>query len=285
MRARLSLVVILFLLGAPVAAHAQAPGEIAFWESVRDSKDPAELRAYLERYPNGAFAVLARRRLAALESGSARPSAAPPTPPAQPARTAAPEIAWTLPKAGDAWTYRLAKIRRFGDLKREPERAVVVTVTEVGADSIADQTVVDDGTPLAAKHIAGGYLINQGAAVFSPYMPALGPLPPAGALEQLRIEDPACVSRLICEAKGRVVGKELVRVPAGTFAATKIVIQHSWRATVSGPNAGTGGRILTVWYAPEMKRAVKYASRATFFGGNAPIDPDFDLELVSSKIN
>lgn len=46
-------------------ASAEADVEIAFWESVRASNDPADLHAYLEQYPNGKFAALARNRLAA----------------------------------------------------------------------------------------------------------------------------------------------------------------------------------------------------------------------------
>jgi class 3 adenylate cyclase len=37
--------------------------EIAFWQSVQASDDDAEYRIYLERYPDGAFADLARARL------------------------------------------------------------------------------------------------------------------------------------------------------------------------------------------------------------------------------
>jgi class 3 adenylate cyclase len=39
------------------------PGEIAFWEAVENSNTDSEYRAYLERYPDGAFASLARSRL------------------------------------------------------------------------------------------------------------------------------------------------------------------------------------------------------------------------------
>ncbi len=50
---------------APVAPQAAAPPvELAFWESVRASHDPADFRAYLARFPNGSFADLARNRLA-----------------------------------------------------------------------------------------------------------------------------------------------------------------------------------------------------------------------------
>jgi len=38
------------------------PQEIALWESVRDSENPLELRAYLDHYPKGAFAEPARSR-------------------------------------------------------------------------------------------------------------------------------------------------------------------------------------------------------------------------------
>lgn len=41
--------------------------ELTFWESVRDSKDAAEIEAYLKTYPNGKFAPLARIRLKKLQ--------------------------------------------------------------------------------------------------------------------------------------------------------------------------------------------------------------------------
>ena len=40
--------------------------ETMFWESIRQSANPADFRAYLEQYPQGKFAALARNRLAAL---------------------------------------------------------------------------------------------------------------------------------------------------------------------------------------------------------------------------
>jgi hypothetical protein len=47
------------------ATPVETDAEVMFWESVRESGDPADLRAYLEQYPNGKFAPLARNRLAA----------------------------------------------------------------------------------------------------------------------------------------------------------------------------------------------------------------------------
>lgn len=57
---------------APAATPAAAvpargnSAEITFWESVRNSQNPAELQAYLDQYPNGVFAPLARARLQTL---------------------------------------------------------------------------------------------------------------------------------------------------------------------------------------------------------------------------
>jgi uncharacterized caspase-like protein len=51
----------------PVAAKLDpATMELAFWQSASASGDPAQLRAYLAQYPEGAFAGLARAKIAAL---------------------------------------------------------------------------------------------------------------------------------------------------------------------------------------------------------------------------
>ena len=42
--------------------------EVTFWDSVKDAHDAEELRAYLRRYPEGAFVDLARIRLSHLET-------------------------------------------------------------------------------------------------------------------------------------------------------------------------------------------------------------------------
>ena len=44
--------------------------EQSFWESVKDSADVADIHAYLDKYPNGHYEVLARNRLRQLSSAS-----------------------------------------------------------------------------------------------------------------------------------------------------------------------------------------------------------------------
>lgn len=59
--------------------------ELAYWNSIKDSTNAAELASYLKAYPEGAFSALARLRLDALES--ARKKTASPQPP--PSKSAA----------------------------------------------------------------------------------------------------------------------------------------------------------------------------------------------------
>ena len=46
--------------------------EREFWASVKESEEPGELQAYLDRYPGGAYAVLARGRLKRLQDAAAQ---------------------------------------------------------------------------------------------------------------------------------------------------------------------------------------------------------------------
>ncbi len=54
------------ILAAPPAAEDSAEFELAFWEAMKDSHDPAEFTAYLQQYPQGAFTALAEARLKTL---------------------------------------------------------------------------------------------------------------------------------------------------------------------------------------------------------------------------
>ncbi|WP_293797003.1 SUMF1/EgtB/PvdO family nonheme iron enzyme [uncultured Bosea sp.] len=72
-------------------ATQDAAYDLAFWESIRNSRNAAEYRAYLDAYPNGRFASLARTREQEYRAGPAAPAptavavATPPAAPQQPA--------------------------------------------------------------------------------------------------------------------------------------------------------------------------------------------------------
>jgi hypothetical protein len=51
---------------SPAASPSEAV-ELAFWNSICDADDPHLFAAYLEKYPNGEFVVIARARLQALQ--------------------------------------------------------------------------------------------------------------------------------------------------------------------------------------------------------------------------
>jgi uncharacterized caspase-like protein len=84
---------------AAPAAQPKAAGvdpmavQLSLWESVRTSQDPADFEDYLKQYPDGKFAAIARRRVAALKTASLKerepaakePAAQPQPPPARPA--------------------------------------------------------------------------------------------------------------------------------------------------------------------------------------------------------
>lgn len=55
-----------YFYGPVTIAPTQASDEAVFWQSVQDSRSPADLQAYLPRYPQGTFAELAQQRLATL---------------------------------------------------------------------------------------------------------------------------------------------------------------------------------------------------------------------------
>ena len=46
--------------------------ELSFWESVRESDNPALIQAYLEKYPSGEFSALAKIRIGELKTSSHR---------------------------------------------------------------------------------------------------------------------------------------------------------------------------------------------------------------------
>jgi len=291
---RYLLVAVLLACGQAHAQGSASSEEISFWESVRDSKNPAELQAYLDQYPNGKFAVLAKVRLAALGQ---RPAAVPQ--PAAPTTAASPVAPVALrkmtsetrmPQVGDTWTYRLSYPRlrgQWGQAARPPS-TLVVKVGQVGGDKLVDQLALDGGTLSESTHSRENYLAPQGAPVFSPYLVAFRDLPLRGSLGRVTILEPGCSGRYACDASARAIGQESVQVPAGTFTAVKVEVSHEWRPSGGASGAAAiagllGGRTLTVWYVPELKRAVKFSSRLTV-GDVPPVDSTFDLELVSYQV-
>jgi len=278
---------------AASAGPAGATAEIAFWESVRDSRNPAELQAYLQQYPSGAFAALAQARLTTL--GHQPPSAAVPAAAtvamAQPAvaKTGAPRSESPYPAPGDTWTYKLTFPRRPLQANSLPQ-TYVIKVQSASESEVVDELSAEGANANTNRHTRGAYLMTQGVSVFSPYFyPLTEPTEPGTPLRRVEVRDAACQSSYLCEAKGRIVARESVETAAGRFQAVKVVIEQSWRAASTGSNPYSsgqmnGGRTLTIWYVPELKRAVRYRSRLVA-GDVPPVEANFDIELVKYQLN
>lgn len=58
---------------AASSGHGSGNVEVTFWDSIKDSKNPQLYDAYLKRYPNGAFAAIAKIRVKQLKVADARP--------------------------------------------------------------------------------------------------------------------------------------------------------------------------------------------------------------------
>ena len=95
------------VIGATVATAAAVEGATAtarleqenlFWESVRESRNPADFEAYLRQFPSGAYRALATNRLAALRADRPAPAAANNPPPLTPVPDSVAEV---VPERGD----------------------------------------------------------------------------------------------------------------------------------------------------------------------------------------
>jgi S1-C subfamily serine protease len=113
--------------------------EALFWQSVKDSRNPADFRSYLDQYSTGTFASLARNRLAEIEAS--QQAALPPQPPA--------DIAVT--EMDEAYRVRSTANLRSGPSTADgriatlsPGRLVTVTGKVDGKDWY--RVALDDGT-------------------------------------------------------------------------------------------------------------------------------------------
>jgi adenylate cyclase len=85
--------------------------QLAFWDAIKDSADPAEFEAYLQQYADGPFAKLAEARRHALLEGTT-----PPEPSATPAELVAVELAfWESVRESDNPAMYEAYLERYAE--------------------------------------------------------------------------------------------------------------------------------------------------------------------------
>ncbi|HRD76171.1 MAG TPA: caspase family protein [Hyphomicrobiaceae bacterium] len=118
--------------GAAGDAGTARASEIAFWNSVKDSADAAILKTYLDRYPNGDFASLARALIE--KANRTRPDPLPASPAPSMASLLAPQPAAI---ATSAIPIVAAEAKRGLDITR---RGILI---DVAGDQVVAQTAVD----------------------------------------------------------------------------------------------------------------------------------------------
>jgi hypothetical protein len=229
--------------------------EMVFWDSVRSSNDPADYRAYLEQYPNGKFAALARNRLAA------------------PGATRREGLA-----VGDVWTYRVARA------------GAAATTQEVRLTSVNPAEVIEEisgeGKVLRIAHRRGTYLTAAGdMTLFSPYLLFLGPsVIPGTRLSVENLDSRTCNAGWSCGLSAQVTRRERVQVLAGAFEALRIDVRQNWTSPVHPYDRDSGetvSRTMTVWYVPEIGRAVKVVSQGS---PSRHVDTQYELELARYQL-
>jgi tRNA A-37 threonylcarbamoyl transferase component Bud32 len=269
---------------AEKAAAEKTMAETALAEKLAAAKSAAE-RAAIEKAAaeKAAAARLAEEKAAAEKSAATKLAeekaaaeriAAEKAAAAKAAPRPAPAGSGALPAVGDRWVYEARETTR-------PERSyeVGVTVQSVSAASVRDTTTVTGGSPISATHTPGAHLqgIFSGIASFSPYLAAFHQLRSGEtwtSVDQHRFFE--CATFLSCTPVARIDGREKVTVKAGTFDAWKVVVDVSMIGTLRGQGD------FTFWYAPEVKRFVKYRSRVRYSAQTMNwMQPNIDMELVS----
>ena len=73
-------IVLLCAVTSPIAL-AQTREETSLWRAIKDSKDAEDYKAYLDKYPDGVYAPLAKRRASEFEAHAVKGTASAPTEP------------------------------------------------------------------------------------------------------------------------------------------------------------------------------------------------------------
>jgi hypothetical protein len=169
-----------------------------------------------------------------------------------------------LPSVGDTWTYSF-----FDGFRRSVQARLTYRIDGITADGLNETLTVSTRPDLTSRLIVGrapGFPDRAGFEFappdLSPYLQAFYGLdggPPLPTVSR-RITSDATV-----DMRMRVVGSETVAVPAGRFDTVKVEAEGRGYTFYKRIQAHS---IITIWYAPKVKRFVKYTAQS--FEGDLP---------------
>ncbi len=189
MKIAIALLAALLLAAPPCLAQDQA--EVAFWETVKDSKNPEEIQAYIDGYPAGKFVPLARIRLRALQGGAGAAPAqpAPARPASAPVPAAAPAPAASATGFGRIIVSNIGGIALIQSPQRSEDAALRTKIlagapsvkcsdSEVYAWQVADQQKLDAIVGATAQAMKlRGYNVEDTASANSLVFAAVNVVP------------------------------------------------------------------------------------------------------------
>jgi TIR domain len=182
-----------------------------------------------------------------------------------------------LPSVGDTWTYRYIDGFRRAEVAR-----LIYRIEGISADGLKEVLTLSTRPDFSSEIVvtrAPGFPVRSGIQFappdLAPYLPAFFGLEEGLPLPTIRrtISSDATV-----DMRMRVVGNEAVTVPAGSFDAVKVEAEGRGYTFFKYLPVHS---IITIWYAPKVKRFVKYT--ALSFQQELPQELN-TFELVDYKI-
>jgi Skp family chaperone for outer membrane proteins len=208
------------------------------------------------------------------------PAEAAPKPPA--AEPATPKVAVAarsplLPSPGDTWSYRYVDGFRRAEVARMTYRIDAVSETGVGELlRVANRPDYQSRIEVAREPRFSGHPgLDYAPPDLAPYLQAFYRLDDGARLPTVKRQ---ISSDATIEMPMRIVGREQVTVPAGTFDAIKVVAEGRGYTFI---NRIPVHSIVTIWYAPAAKRFVKVDART--YERNVPQELAV-FELVDYKL-
>jgi hypothetical protein len=221
------------------ASSAPASAEMAFWSTIKDSRNPAEFDAYVRRYPTGQFVELARQYRASLQGSRQEPSSGR----SEGEKPAPPQGGFSFSRAeAESRATRFAKDdeiqARLKAACPDPlrQRPIVIDITE---ESRAEGLVLTERSSRFAQLV--GQTLQQ-AGLTTSVARAQGPSGPKGSYVIQGVVFSQQGANSVVRVKEASVSAELaLRDPAGRIM-TIVAVSG---ATLSGQDASASARALT----------------------------------------